>query len=98
MTRTPIVFAVLLLTASPVAATDCPEGLPSCRVLILSPQEEQILTAPNGVLATAAEARKVDFAGVAEYFARRIKDAPAGEVKKPAAPPEPDKNAPPKQP
>ena len=38
----------------------CPPGTPSCKVLILTPQEEQILTAPNGILATAEQARFLD--------------------------------------
>lgn len=62
-------------------AADCPAGLPSCKVLILSPDEEKFLTAPNGILDTAAQARSLDLGKVVAFFYQKIATAPQGEVK-----------------
>jgi hypothetical protein len=71
-------LALLLLT-TPAFAIECPPDMTQgCKVLFLSPAEEQILVQPNGILATAADARKIDFSGAAEYFRNKIKAAPAG--------------------
>jgi hypothetical protein len=82
-----LLAAVAFLFVGAVYATECPQGMQSCKVLILSPQEEQLLIQPGGILATAGEARKLDYAGAAQYFIQKIKDAPAGDVKKPDPPP-----------
>ena len=95
MTRALPLLSILLLTSVPAGATECPAGMPACKVLFLSPQEEQILTQPNGILPTAADARKLDYGGAVQYFIQKIKDAPAGEV---PAKPEPPKSEPPKAP
>ena len=76
-------FALLVIFGTyAFAAEKCPEGAASCKVLILTPQEEQFLMAPNGILSTAAQARKLDLETIANYLAERIKAAPAGEVVK----------------
>lgn len=77
----------MFITAA--GAVDCPPGVLSCKVLTLSPQEEQILLQPNGILDTAAQGRKIDLGEVTLYFRNKIQAAPAGEVKAPAqdAPP-----------
>lgn len=79
-------LAILLLSSAAAQAVECPPGMAACKIVILSPQEEQILVQPNGILPTAAEARKVDFAGAVQYFLQKIKDAPAGEAAKPPEP------------
>jgi hypothetical protein len=85
-----LLMALLVAMSPSVAlAIECPAGAASCKVLVLTPQEEQILVQPQGILPTAAEARKIDFGGAVQYFLQRIKDAPAGEVPKPAAAPSP---------
>ncbi len=92
MKRTALTAALLLLPPA-ADAVECPPPMPSCKILILSPQEEAILTQPNGILPTAAEARKVDFAGAVQYFLQRIKEAPNGDLPKPAATPAPENKA-----
>lgn len=79
-------IAVAALLSSPAVAVECPKDMTSCKVLYLSSQEENALTAPNGVLATAAQARKLDLGDISNYFIEKIKNAPAGEVKKPEPP------------
>lgn len=62
-------------------ATECPAGAQSCKVLVLTPQEESILIQERGILATAAEGRKIELEAATMYFRNRIQNAPAGEVK-----------------
>lgn len=83
MSKPSFALAAILLLPAAAAAVECPAGVASCKVLTLSPQEEAVLTQPGGVLATAAEARKVDYSGFVQYFIQRIKEAPAGEPVKP---------------
>jgi hypothetical protein len=73
-----LLLAAAVAFASPALAVECPRDMPACKVLFLSPQEEQLLTAPQGVLLTASEGRKVDYAGFVQYFLQRIKEAPNG--------------------
>lgn len=61
---------------------ECPTPDP-CKVLTLTPQEEGFLTQPGGILDTAQKGRLVDLVGPVQYFRDRIRDAPAGEPKKP---------------
>lgn len=78
-----IAIVIGLFAATPALAVECPTNMPSCKVLFLSPQEESILVQPNGLLDTAALARRVDYDGVVSYFKQKIKDAPQGEPAKP---------------
>ena len=78
--------AFLLATSVSAFAVECPPGMPSCKVLFISPQEEQALIQQSGILATAAQGRPLDLGQAVQYFMAKIKDAPAGEVKKPEKP------------
>lgn len=80
MKRLVLLLGVVL--ASPAYGQECPVGMVSCKVIYLSPAEETVLMHPGGILATAAQARKLDFAGAAQYFAAKIRAAPQGEVKR----------------
>jgi hypothetical protein len=60
----------------------CPTPGEACKVLILSPTEERILTGQNGILDTAAQARSLDLGQFAVYLKTKIASAPAGEVQK----------------
>lgn len=75
--------AALILIASVtfVHAETCPTPGEKCKILILSPQEENLLTGQNGILDTAAQGRQIDLGGFAVYFKSKIATAPAGEVK-----------------
>ena len=78
-----LLFAsVLSLFPAIAVATECPSGVPSCKILILTPDEEKSLTAPQGILSTAAQARALDLGSTVQYFFLKIQNAPKGEVKK----------------
>lgn len=76
-----IPLAFLLWSFQPADATECPQGAPSCKVITITPDEEQALTAPNGILATAERARFLDLSQAVVYFRQKLQSAPAGEVK-----------------
>jgi hypothetical protein len=80
-----------LLTPTMAMAVECPSDMKSCKVIYLSPQEEQILVQPGGILSTAADARKLDYQGAVQFFINKIRESSQGEVK--ADPPQgvPDK-------
>lgn len=83
-----LVAFCLVMWGKLARAADCPEGAPSCKVLILTPQEEGFLLNQGGILDTAARARYLDLGEVVVHFRDKILKAPAGNVK---APPPPDK-------
>lgn len=68
------------LIAYTAYAVDCPENAKSCKVLVLTPEEEQLLVNPRGILDTAAQARQLDLANVVAYFRAKIDKAEAGTV------------------
>lgn len=72
-----------LLVASPVYAVECPPNMKACKVWFLSPEVEQILVQPNGIFATAAQARTLDLAAATQFLRNQIENAPQGEVKAP---------------
>lgn len=75
----------LTFLITPASATDCPEQAKACKVITLTPEEEQYLVKPGGLLDTAAQARQLDLARIAIYFVNKIAQAEAGTVKAPAA-------------
>ena len=64
----------------------CPTAGESCKILLLSPQEEKMLMTQNGILDTAAQGRALDLGQISVYLKTRIASAPAGEIK-PVSPP-----------
>jgi hypothetical protein len=82
-----LAVAVLAACQSPVRSEPCPDGVASCKVMTLTPEEEKFLTQPGGILDTAERGRLVDLAGPVRYFREKIANAPAGTVKKPSAEP-----------
>lgn len=77
-----IAFLASLL-ATPAFAIECPSPGQPCKWISLSQQEEAILVQDKGILATAAEGRRVDLGEVSLYFRKKIESAPQGEVKQP---------------
>lgn len=95
-------FPLLLVAATPALADpltnlltvmvdqriQCPDVNP-CKIVVITAQEEKILTGERGILATAAQARALDLGSLATYFEQKISKAPAGdpkEVPKPETP------------
>src|SRR5262245_61303674 len=75
--------AIALLLGSIVdraKAEPCPSGTQSCKVLTLTPDEEQALTGARGILDTAKQGRPLDLGGAVEYFRTKIDKAPAGTI------------------
>lgn len=87
--RSSLLLLPFLIGATQALATDCPPDAKSCKVITLTPDEEQVLIAPRMILDTAATGRQIDLGGVIAYFRNKIATAPAGEVKA-----EPPKEAP----
>ena len=71
------------LAQSPMVHPECPTVNEPCRILYLSPQEEQLLTGKNGILDTAAQGRAIELGGFAVYFKQKIATSIFGEVKSP---------------
>lgn len=74
---------ILLLLINPALAESCPPGAPSCKVVVLTPDEEKVLLGERGIFDTAAQARQLDLANLVIYFRNKIQSAPAGTVPAP---------------
>ena len=83
MLRSLAVLLGLSIACAVAHAAECPQGAPSCKVVVITPQEEQVLLQRNGILDSAEQARFLDLSAYVKYFRDRIANAPAGEVKKP---------------
>lgn len=89
-----IIWIVFFLWSINVWADDlhvqCPDPGVKCKVLLLNPQEEEMLMTRNGILDTAAQGRSLDLGQFSVYLKTRIGAAPQGELKpmpaSPAAP------------
>lgn len=82
----------LLTVACPLRAQECPAPMKQCKVLFLSPEEEQALTGQNMIFQTAEQARYLDLSPVVKYLRDKIAAAPAGTAKaEPAPQPAPKK-------
>ena len=57
----------------------CPSGAPSCKVITITPTEEQALVHERGILTTAKQGRPLDLGDAVDYFREKIKAAPAGK-------------------
>ena len=86
----------------------CPAPQPNepagCKVITLTPFEQNALTGTNMILDTAKQGRPLDLTNATDYFRKKVEAAPAGktfEIKAPEAsseskpaihlPPKPDK-------
>ena len=83
-----LVVAITWLFTSHARAEDCPPNAKSCKVLTLTPEEQDMLIRDKGVLQTAVQARPLDLGAVVQYFVTKIEHAPAGKVVEPPKPPE----------
>ena len=85
---------------SDLTTIKCPNPGEPCKVLVLTPNEEKVLTGPNGILDTAAQGRSIELSGAVVYMKNKIQNAPEGTVQappKPAAQAAPAANPPEKQ-
>ena len=56
-----------------------PNEPPGCKVLVLTPFEQNILVGPNQILDTAKQGRPLDLTNATDYFRHKIEAAPAGK-------------------
>lgn len=80
-------FTAALLLPVPALALECPPGAKACKVMTLTPEEQQILLNPNGIFDTAERARFLDLTNYVKYFREKIATSPDGDVKAPVASP-----------
>ena len=81
-----LVFAGVLLAVVIAKSAECPPGVQRCKVITLTPEEEQVLMQPGGIFEIAERGATVQLSAPVKYFREKIIAAPAGEVKK-AEPP-----------
>lgn len=67
--------------AAEAATTQCPNPGEPCKIVTISPQEEQLLIKQGGILDTAQAGRYIDLGNIVAYFRMKLANAPAGEVK-----------------
>ena len=79
-----MVLAASLAFADPLPVLNanfkCPNVGEPCKVLVLTPAEEKILTGQNAILDTAAQGRNIELGGAVVYLKNKIATAPDGEV------------------
>ena len=73
-------------------AQNCPPGVPSCKIVSMSPDEVQSLTGPGLIFDSAEWANRANLSAAVAAWKQKIASSPAGTV---AKPPEPPKDAPP---
>ena len=77
------VVALVVVASCLAQSAECPQGVPKCKVLVITPDMEQALAGPNMILDTAEWGNRAGLGSAVQFFKKAIADAPAGEVKKP---------------
>ncbi|MFA5897686.1 MAG: hypothetical protein WC829_01105 [Hyphomicrobium sp.] len=72
-----------LVMSALARAEDCPAGVKSCKVLVLTPDEEATLAGPEMILDHATWANRVKFDSLARAWRDKLAAAPAGKVIEP---------------
>lgn len=86
-----IVFVLVLAMLAAVVAAyaddyPCPPGAKSCKVLTLTPDEEQTLIGPEMIFDHAVWANRVKFEGMVQAWREKLRQAPAGGAKSEPSP------------
>ena len=81
-------LCIVWLFVPKARAEDCPPNAKSCKVITLTPEEQDMLIRDKGILQTAVQARPLDLGAIVQYFVTKIEHAPAGKVVEPPKPPE----------
>ena len=76
-----IAAIILFFAAAAAFSADCPPGAKSCKVITITPEEEEALIGPGRILDTALQGRFIDLNGAVKYFRDKLASAPAGDVK-----------------
>lgn len=87
--------AVFCLAMNALAyAEDCPPGVTSCKVVIMTDQEIQSLIGPGLIMDSAEWANRANLSAAVAAWKQKIASSPSGTVK---APPAPEKKEAPKK-
>ena len=78
-------FAIVLVMSALARAEDCPPGVASCKVVVITPQELQTLEGPNAIFDAAEFANKMGLSGLITQWKAKIAASPDGKVVKPDA-------------
>ena len=78
-------FAIVLVMSALARAEDCPPGVASCKVVVITPQELQTLEGPNAIFDAAEFANKMGLSGLIAQWKQKIAASPDGKVVKPDA-------------
>ena len=89
-------FVFVMSAVSRAEDVACPPGVPSCKVISVSPDEERVLVGPAGIFDSAEFANRMNLSGPIQYWRNKLAAAPEIKAKpvepKPAVPkPEPGK-------
>lgn len=74
------VLGVTIAWAQSPDPAQCPPGAKSCKVITLTPDEEQSLLGPNMIFEHAEWANRAGLAGIVAAWRGKIANAPAGKV------------------
>lgn len=64
-----------------VEAEDCPNGTPSCKIVVMTPEEINTLTQPGGIFDQSIWANRSGMTGIVEAWKKKIETSPSGTVK-----------------
>ncbi len=74
-----VVYGLVMLTTA-IMAEDCPKGAPSCKVVVMTPEEIQTLTGPGQIYDQATWANRSGMTAVVEAWKKKIETSPNGTV------------------
>ena len=74
-------FVIVMVMSALARAEDCPPGVASCKVVVITPQELQTLEGPNAIFDAAEFANKMGLSAVIAAWKQKISTAPNGTVK-----------------
>ena len=89
-------FMLAMNAASRAEDVACPPGVPSCKVISVTADEERVLVGPAGIFDSAEFANRMNLSGPIQYWRNKLAATPEVKAKpvepKPAVPkPEPKK-------
>ncbi len=73
------IMALLLPIAA--HAEDCPKGAPSCKVVVMTPEEIATMSQPGGIWDQAIWANRSGMTAIVEAWKKKIETSPNGTVK-----------------
>ena len=71
-----LVVCMAIVANGTAQAADCPQGVPKCKVLVLTPDMEQALVGPNMILDTAEWGNRAGLGAAVGFFRKAITEAP----------------------